>query len=240
LYMPTTTRLVLHIKKDDEQQQDTHVFDTLSSRKYASPVDAACAAMLKLPRRGISQHLVDAMVVVLRVESSGTADNAQACADFELPEHALLLQNVTMRGALQEAAAAFRVCDKWLSTPLRCVRAVAHVDGMALELLALVYTTSQPNAGRPTLHFLGTHAGQLVNLQTLQLGKRTAGTRCAGNVSHFLRRSEQIQLHAAAMRDVFLEIDKTCTKRQHSLLLDAYVSSVWVNAQEMQCVSLFL
>ena len=237
--MPTSTRIVLTVKQEAAgAMPETQVFDTLSSRRYKCTVDAACAAFRGLPRPGVASELRDAMLRQL-LAHSGETEASTSSADVELHEHALLLKDVISSGAVQQGAAAFRVCDKWLMTNLRCVRAVSQVADTTLELLALVHSTSKPQMGRPTLHFVGSSSGELVNISSLQFGKKASVAKSAENSSHYMRRSEHMHLHASAMRNVFCEIDKLSTKREHSRLVDAYVSQA-MHSKPVQCVSLFV
>lgn len=240
--MPTLTRLVLAIAGDDEQE---HVFDTVSSSRHASPVDATRSALRSLAQPGVPPLLVDAMQTWLALPAA-----AQACADIELPKLSLRLRDARARVGnssqngcvLQEGTVSFGVAGKQLATPLQAVRALVSLEGVTLSLVALVATLGKfkYEGARPAFHFIGSPDAALVDVRALQLGKRSRGAVYPSTASHFLRRSRQLQAHAAAMQDVGVSVDVPSTRRTHTPLLDAYVSQVQHRDVLVQCVSVFV
>ena len=225
--------------------EQEHVFDTVSSSRHASSVDAARAALWSLAQTGVPALLVNAMQTWLAGPATPAA--AQACADIELPELSMRLRDARARvgkdgRVLQEGTVSFGITGKELETPLQAVRALVPLEGVTVSLVALVATLGKfkYEGARPAFHFIGSQDAALVDVRALQLGKRSKGAVYPSTASHFLRRSRQLQAHAAAMQDVGVSVDVPSTRRTHTPLLDAYVSQVQHRDVLVQCVSVFV
>jgi hypothetical protein len=263
--MPTCTRLLLTLRdgpaegdgpsvsysEPDESDGSTHVFDTVSTRREVSTAAAARRALLSCGGQ-LPPALRDALAAQLAQAAAESAASGEERGNVPLA-HGLQLEearawvpkSASSRGSLQcssvlEGAATFEVCGQALRSRLRGLRVAAALDGQTLELVALVHSSSKPEAGRPALHFLGPSSGELKDVRALELGKRSNSQVNAGPASHFLRRGWQLQAHAAAMRDAYCAVDAATTTRAHTLLLDAYVSEVEHAGRALRCVSLFV
>ena len=243
--MPTCTRLLLTLRKDGEEadESNTHVFDTVSSRREVSTAAAAREALERCGAQGRAQ-LPPALLDALARQLAAAAESAgQEAGSVEL-RHGLRLEEARVFGigGVLEGAATFEVCGQALRSRLRGLRAAAAaaLGGETLELVALVHSSSKPEAGRPALHFVGPSGGELKDVRALELGKRSNSQVNAGPASHFQRRGWQMQAHAAAMRDAYCAVDPATTTRAHTLLLDAYVSEVEHAGRALRCVSLFV
>lgn len=249
--MPTCTRILLTLHEGNVanklslgDESDTHVFDTMDLQREVSTAAAAHKALRACEARSLPLVLRNALGQQLARMAAASPATGKEVGTVEL-SHGLQLTEARAYGEegnepVVEGAAAFHVCEQALGTRLRGLRAVATHDGQTLELLALVHSSSKPEPVRPALHFLGQRDGELKNVQTLQLGKRSNSQVRSGPSSHFLRRGWQLQAHAAAMKDAFCTVDLQETKRAHTLLMDAYVSEVDVAGRALRCVSLFL
>ena len=249
--MPTCTRLLLTLRASEHERTsgasddtDTHVYDTVSTRREVSTAAAVRSALLGCGAHSFPQELRDALAEQLAVVSAASAATGREVGSVELG-HGLRLDEARAYGEaawapVVEGAATFHVCDQALGSRVRGLRAAAELDGQTLELVALVHSSSKPEEGRPALHFVGPPGGELKDLRSLALGKRSNSQVRAGPASHFLRRGWQLNAHSAAMRDVYCEVDPTTTKREHTLLLDAYVSQVELGGRALRCVTLFV
>ena len=123
------------------------------------------------------------------------------------------------------------------------------MNGLRLELVALVHSTGVRQSARPAYHFVGS-TGQLVDVRSLQAGRKSIDA--VPGTSHYMRRAgmmmmpficscrNQLQAHAAAMQNLGLFVSTTEPRRAHTLMLDAYVSSVETAAAPMLCLSVFV
>lgn len=230
--MPTQLRLMLSVF-DGQDEPSTQVFDVFDKKaQYASTAVAVCSALRSLPPACAPGELLAA----LHAELLSTAA-PEACADVALADLGVCLQNASARGALEEGSATFCVGGEQLRTAARALRASASAGGRRLELVALVHSTGVRQSARPAYHFVGS-TGELVDVRSLQAGRKSVDA--VPGSSHYMRRAGQLQAHAAAMQNLGLFVPKTETRRAHTLMLDAYVSSVETAAAPLRCLSVFV
>jgi len=245
--MPTLTRLLLSSPARGEKGQTTEVFD-VTEHQLAGP--GTTLASVSRALCNVADSREPALSAMRAWLHSCAEKPTQPAADVELPELSIALRDVSCLRSpghlLQEGATTLCIDKQRLKTPLRALHAQASADGVVLTLVALVRTMhiprDSPLSQTPlvgAMHFIGSGDAELVNLRELGLGKRSSVVITHGfHASYYLRRTQQRQEHAAAMRN--LGLNAADTEKTHTILLDAYVSRVQHGDRQLQCVSVFI
>jgi hypothetical protein len=247
--MPTLIRLLLSTPARDQTPSATEVFD-VTEQKLAGPATTLASVSRALCNVADSRIPAPALSAMRAWLDSCAGQPSQPAADIELGELSIAIREASCLRSpgrlLEEGATTVCVENRRLKTPLRALRAQAHADGLVLTLVALVRTLQMPRdsplAQTPlvgAMHFIGSSDAELVNLRDLDLGKRSSAVITHGfHASYYLRRTQQRQEHAAAMRNLGLNV--AATQKTHTILLDAYVSHVQHGDRQLECVSVFI
>jgi hypothetical protein len=247
--MPTLTRLLLSTPARDGTGPTTEVFD-LTEHKLAGPGTTLASVSRALCNVAESRVPAPALSAMRAWLHSCAGKPTQPAAEVELGELSIAIRDASCLRSpghlLQEGATTLCVENKRLKTPLRALHAQASADGVVLTLVALVRTLQIPRDSPLSqtplvgaIHFIGSPDAELVNLRELGLGKRSSAVITHGfHASYYLRRTQQRQEHAAAMRNLGLNV--AATQKTHTILLDAYVSNVQHGDRQLECVSVFI